>query len=412
MNVKSPELETTRNSNSLHIIQWALILVGTLIFVACLIWRLTPEFDAPSRVWETFLILGVGLFLVGLLLDWLPPAISLFIGSSMATLLLSLSILALLRIDPFETLDVLILRLFPPKVGIWKYDPVFGYNQRPGATGHFTKGPIDVDYHIDPQGFRVTPDPEDPVGRIVFLGGSFTFGTGVEDDEPYPSILGREYWTDYKVRNRAVTGWGTQHAYLSLLDEMKEEVPPKLVFYGWIAAHRERNYIRRSWVDHIGRRWGLTQNLFGVSDFRKHPHFEIENGELVFKGVVGPKDILDNPPDLREKEISITQKFLKEMDRLCKEKGIPLFLLNLPVQLGSNPLEESGTIEIPDYLLETIEQYGINFIDLQSAHRGSLPGDNHPSPETHQAIAEALAANPEIHTILYPSQEPMESGDG
>ncbi|MCA9437887.1 MAG: hypothetical protein KC978_19030 [Candidatus Omnitrophica bacterium] len=89
-----------------------------------------------------------------------------------------------------------------------------------------------------------------------------------------------------------------------------------------------------------------------------------------------------------------------------------MFLLNLPVQLGSNPLEESGTIEIPDYLLETIEQYDINFIDLQSAHRGSLPGDNHPSPKTHRAIAEALAANPKIHTILYPSHEPTESGDG
>ncbi len=403
--VKSPDAESTIHSRTLRPIQWGLVIIGGGVSGATLISEFVNAVGPIDRLAWLYLGLGVCLFLFGIALDRLPSSFSLFLGSSLLSLLVACGCLGAFRVDPFEITDRLLLALFPPEVGIWEFDDRYGYNHRPGSSGRFQKGEIDVQYDIDPQGFRVTPDPERPRGRIVCLGCSFTFGTGVEDDEPYPYVLGEDYWKDYKVRNRGLTGWGTQHAYLALLEELQETVSPTMVFYGWIPSHRERNYIRKSWVEHIGRKWGLTRNLFGVSDFRRHPHFEIEDGELVFQGVVGPGDVQQDPPDLKEREIALTLRFIVEMNRLTREESIPFYLLNLPVDPGTNPLETTGKIETPGYLLDAVEKDGIPYLDLMDTNRGFLPGDYHPNRLTHREIARALGENQEIREILYPFLE-------
>jgi hypothetical protein len=77
-------------------------------------------------------------------------------------------------------------------IGVWQDDSVFGYSHVPGAVSRHRKvGSFDVTYTIDGRGFRKTLDPIDSLGRVLVLGGSYTFGHGVEDDEAWPAQLGQ-----------------------------------------------------------------------------------------------------------------------------------------------------------------------------------------------------------------------------
>ena len=100
------------------------------------------------------------------------------------------------------------------------------------------------------------------------MGGSFTIGTGVNDNETYASALQRDYWTTYRIRNLGVYAYSTSHVLLQLQEQFEAGHKIHLVAYGWIAHHLFRNYRRRKW-------------LMGLADWGgENPLFEIENGLL------------------------------------------------------------------------------------------------------------------------------------
>ena len=106
-----------------------------------------------------------------------------------------------------------ILRIWSPRtkhntIGIWKSDPVFDWVHIPGSSARHKVTPyFDVKYTIDKFGHRVTSGDYHS-SKILFLGGSFTFGHGVEDDEHYPALL-QYHLRQYKIINAAVNAWGT-----------------------------------------------------------------------------------------------------------------------------------------------------------------------------------------------------------
>jgi hypothetical protein len=116
------------------------------------------------------------------------------------------------------------------RIGIWKHDAVYGFSHIPSARGVHGTVDFKVSYTIGPEQERYVPAPPQPRGRVVFLGDSMTFGHGVNDDEPYPYLLSR-HWTDLRIVNKAVMGWGTAHAYLALSEELSSasQVPLRLV---------------------------------------------------------------------------------------------------------------------------------------------------------------------------------------
>jgi hypothetical protein len=66
----------------------------------------------------------------------------------------------------------------------WRADPELGYAHTPGFRGRQSLSPgVSQALHTDERGFRI-PDGGRPPGRtgpnVLSLGGSFTFGVGVE----------------------------------------------------------------------------------------------------------------------------------------------------------------------------------------------------------------------------------------
>ncbi|MEZ4962574.1 MAG: hypothetical protein R2830_22295 [Saprospiraceae bacterium] len=266
----------------------------------------------------------------------------------------------------------------PQQIGIYQADPIYGWRHKPLSKGnHFEPYGFDVEYHIDEKGNRVT---KGPYGRpeIVFLGCSFTFGHGVEDDENFPMLLS-ENFPSYKVVNGANNGWGTIQAWLRLKEELASQNDVRMVVYGFIGHHRQRNYLRTQWLDMLGKY------------HRQNVHVEAENGKIVLHGLSDmKKDGLSDDGVLVPKEKEITRLLIAEMKAACDEKNIPFLVAYLP---------DDKSHDFAAEILQTVgSEHFIdlrNSIDYDSINNGV---DGHPTADGHRQIAEQLA--PVIEKML------------
>ena len=234
-------------------------------------------------------------------------------------------------------------------------------------------------YTLGPNGERAIPKPIDPVGKILFVGGSFTFGHCVSDIESYPYILATEYWKKWEVQNIAVSGFGTHQAYMMLSDAIKSDRPPSVVIYGMIPNHIRRNYLSRTWLESIGS--------------RKLPHFELMNEKLMFMGTVGLSSGIEDGPELRKKEFALTAAYLNAMQKICAENDILFVVLFLPPSSNYSPS-----------VLNPIYKSQILTLDLGILEfEGISPKDQHPNPKDHRRIAIAIG-NSFISEILQKSE--------
>jgi hypothetical protein len=80
-----------------------------------------------------------------------------------------------------------------------------------------------------------------PKGKIIFLGDSFTFGHGLNDEETYPWLV-QQKLAEYTVKNFAVPGYGACQVYLELLELLQSgELNGATIIYGMSEFHETRN---------------------------------------------------------------------------------------------------------------------------------------------------------------------------
>ena len=239
-----------------------------------------------------------------------------------AAAMIGLFTLDRLGMDVSRRLWLAKLAVFGPEpIGIWQLSDRFGWTHIPSATGRERIVPdYDVRYRIDPLGHRLVPGAP-PAGAPValFLGGSFTFGLGVEDSETYTANLQRA-WPGLRVVNAAVHAWGTTQALLMLEDKLSGNDQIALVVYGFISQHPQRNYLRRSWLDTLSQ-W----------ETRRNPYFEIDRDRIVFQGLAGPvRDGVPDSPELDRRELLMTRLLLRRMALLCADRNVPFVVIYLP----------------------------------------------------------------------------------
>jgi hypothetical protein len=216
---------------------------------------------------------------------------------------------------------------------------------------------------------RFIPMTKKPVGRIIFLGGSYTFGHGVDDDKTYTYLLGKRYWENWHIVNKAVMGWGTSHAYLLVSEEIEGSTPPSVVIYAMIPDHIPRNYIRRDWVKYLKR---------------DHPHFELINGKLELQGTITVAGSELDSPEVREKELDLTKAFLVEMSKKCGNKNIPFIVVLLPSREWPPVIPIITTILV---------EHNIPYLDISRMNIKGFPNDYHPNQNDHELIAGAISGS-------------------
>jgi hypothetical protein len=259
-------------------------------------------------------------------------------------------------------------------------DPEIGWVLIPNQAGRHTTREFNVIYTTDAAAARTVPfaDYRNPVVEI--LGDSFTFGHGVEDDQTYPAVLQRWYWPQVAVRNRAVMGWGTGQAFLALKRDVNRGEHWVRIVYGWLLFHNQRNSRNRQWLEMVGKAK------------QRQPLFMLENGQAVWKGLVGPEGALpEGDPELAEAEWQITESLVEQMAWLSRKRGVQFTLVVLPINTGESiyksPLERFEAF-LRSKKIDYLNLYGDSSLRKNDLY---YPVDGHPKPEWHRRVAAALA---------------------
>lgn len=145
---------------------------------------------------------------------------------------------------------------------LFRPDPVLGWTLTPDhavRVGHRK----DIIQHIDAAGWRDIAQPQPVFGpRIATYGCSFTYGTGLSDNETFTARL-QQALPDVQLLNRGIGGHGTVQNLLQLRRDIANGAIDAAVF-AMISDHRFRNvahpqrmrqYLAKEWyelgVEHV-----------------------------------------------------------------------------------------------------------------------------------------------------------------
>lgn len=276
-------------------------------------------------------------------------------------------------------------------------DPALGYRLQPGRRIHARLDVLgeriyEVDYTIDAHGRRVHPVRRPPVETTaigLFFGGSYTFGSGVEDGETLPARV-EALTPSLRAINYGVPGWGpTQALELLQSKSVREGVPsaPRFGVFTFIDNH----------VDRVIGSFGVCSRW--AADF---PYYRLERGELVRVGtfssarplraalyaLLGSSHLVSEftpvwPPRADE-HYRITARVLVEARNAFAERfgSAPFHVLIYPGTRAAErmvPLLESAGISVLDYS---------HLFEPAGAWR--LSPDPHPTPRAYQVLAAEL----------------------
>ncbi len=120
-------------------------------------------------------------------------------------------------------------------------DPLIGWKLPPGESLIDETVDFRVAYRGNPQGFRSPHDFSRPAPgrRIVFLGDSYTFGSGVADDETFVALL-EERLEDTTCYNLGVGGFGIDQMWRTLV-HYGLPLEPDLVVLAFIRNDLDRS---------------------------------------------------------------------------------------------------------------------------------------------------------------------------
>ncbi len=253
----------------------------------------------------------------------------------------------------------------------------------------------DFVYSLDDKGSRMTPaSPVYATGRdLVFFGCSFTFGTGVNDDETLPNGVARRV-PGWRVTNYGFGGYGPSHMLRRIED------PATTEFFRGNKTHVIYTYIPH----HVQRAIGAMQysSRFGTNA----PYYKIgKNGEPEYLGTM-----TTGRPWL--------QPFYDIMDH---EAVLKCFNVDLPMRIADRHIEYTASIiaasrdrwaqALPDSeftvviypeplwadtpaarIVPMLEARGIRCLNYADRFDGQtemwIPGDYHPTAAAQDRVAQ------------------------
>ncbi|MCP5100795.1 MAG: hypothetical protein GY943_35035, partial [Chloroflexi bacterium] len=138
------------------------------------------------------------------------------------------------------------------------------------------------------QGFRSHVDFYPEKGekpRILFFGDSFTAGFGVDNQQRFSDLIGKEL--DAEVFNFGLTGSGTDQQLL-IYEKFAKEIEADLIVFGVMVENIERN---------LNSHHRTIDRYTGEYVYTPKPYFKLVNGQLVRYHNPVPTTRLSDEPD-------------------------------------------------------------------------------------------------------------------
>lgn len=155
-------------------------------------------------------------------------------------------------------------------------DSLLGWVNKKGIYNYSIASNNEITVSIDSNGTRMTSrsplNITDSADKIIFIGGSFTFGQSISDSETMAWKI-QALLPNYQVMNWAVPAYGTYQSLKLLEQKIVNVKGHKKVIYGLIDHHTERNIASAHWLDML--------SAFQHQEHLKIPYVSLENNQLI-----------------------------------------------------------------------------------------------------------------------------------
>lgn len=260
------------------------------------------------------------------------------------------------------------------------------------------------DIYTDDRGARVDgPGQRSPAQvDVLVVGDSFSWGYALANPETYARHLARELGTG--VSNFAMAAYGTTQSLQML--RRNGDLKPKLIVYGIIAHHFERNVMpclpsyypfcfdasHVTW-NAAGEPYIAPPESNGVRRFQRHlagdftnPITWLTHGVDVIRGRIEYAQATYSTPTDRKKEEALGY-LLREMERSATAIGAKLLVVYLPTNYYSAP-------EALPRLIGDIRLLDLTQAFQRERDKGTnlyIVGDGHPNRAAHELISQEIA---------------------
>jgi hypothetical protein len=261
----------------------------------------------------------------------------------------------------------------------------------------------DVSYGIADSGFRITPGKMNHGGNapktVLFLGGSFIYGEGVNDAETIPAYFQAAMFNQVAGVNCALHGWGP-HQMLRILEkdlatQHLKDTTPLAVVYLALASHVDRATGDTPW-DLTGPKYELTHTESGGTHLKYMGPFNSPQKIAMLNWL--SKSALINFLYAKFKTLQMQYRsdadyllyanIVRQSARLVKEKyNAPFVVFIWP----DGPFSQNA-------VAQSLLQQGLIVYDLGEALNGSkwdqyiIKGDGHPTAIANKEIGIFIAS--------------------
>lgn len=268
----------------------------------------------------------------------------------------------------------------------WAYRPDLSKIGRAGDSQKWVK------YFFDARGIRVgEPGHQTDTGApsLLFIGGSFTMGQGVDYEESFVGRLDGLPGLGQQAVNLGVQAYGTDQALLSLERSLRDFRDVAAVVYTYIDAHdiRNSNYDRRLLIPTA--RFVGTKPLFALDGGRR-PVLELRPRryeDYAFSRLWSAYRIALPPPRSSE----LTRALVLEMQRVSNAQGARFVVVSWPWAFVDTVRSARSMASLcrRDPIFDGL---GVDVIDTaagapQSWFRMKVSGDAHPNAKAHSRVS-------------------------
>jgi len=345
-------------------------------------------------------------------------------GASVAVAGASLWIMSAARADwpVFSTGDPLVV-----------FDPDLGYVPPPHSITHRRhRDGVEYSYFRDGRGSRADSRSEILPSSVdlLFIGGSFTLGRGVEHDDTFAALAASEL--GLSMANLGTGAYGTVQSLLRL--ERHSDLSPRVVIYAFIDGHISRNLSACApsflpfctHVPHVafgqnGAPFVQSPGEEAASDWLRNQRFVTAIGAapLSWSSLTGGFQLLIRKVEKRfgrsrrdgvrdpARRRSSMAFLLDRMQEVTQSVGAHLLIAYIP----DLELDQNGSGPPPELLLALRPPIELVDLSVVVQRRGAanpplaIPDDGHPSRAGHEEIARGLVdhlANTRAFQAVHP----------
>jgi hypothetical protein len=255
----------------------------------------------------------------------------------------------------------------------------------------------DVVYTINADGLRISPPeaPTDPARCVLFMGDSYTFGEGVNDDETMPYQVGIKTHAQWRVRNFGFSGYGPHHMLAALetgLVERAAQCDPQYVIYQ-VHPHNVLRSAGKWWWDRYGPRYVLQPDgrVVREGNFSDHAMPGWVSG-FVEQSALAHR--IEDNPTTTPADVDLFNAIVKRSRGLLEERypGIQFVVLYWDVTDGevfTRMFNDGSATE--QFVIHPMSHILPDWNHMQEKY--TLPHDVHPNALAHGIIADYVVTH-------------------